>query len=80
MKRLFVRLHELVGQYVPLNDRENGLPTLLARLRNLPPAASAATARTVAVADNRYRYPLGAALVLLLLDSLLTVRVLRLEL
>ncbi len=68
------------GQYIPLNDRENGLPTLLARLRNLPPAASAATARTVAVADNRYRYPLGAALVLLLLDSLLTVRVLRLEL
>ena len=68
------------GQYVPLNDRENGLPTLLARLRNLPPATSATTARTVAVADNRYRYPLGIALVLLLLDSLLTVRVLRLEL
>lgn len=68
------------GQYVALNDRENGLPTLLTSLRNLPPAASTATARTVAVADNRYRYPLGAALVLLLLDSLLTVRVLRLEL
>jgi Ca-activated chloride channel family protein len=68
------------GQYVPLNDRENGLPTLLTRLRNLPPATSATTARTVAVADNRYRYPLGIALVLLLLDSLLTVRVLRLEL
>ncbi len=68
------------GQYVSLNDRENGLPTLLTRLRNLPPAASATTARTVAVADNRYRYPLGAALVLLLLDSLITVRVLRLEL
>jgi Ca-activated chloride channel family protein len=31
----------------------------------------------VAVADNRYRYPLGVALVLLLIDSLLTVRVLR---
>jgi Ca-activated chloride channel family protein len=67
------------GQYVALNDRENGLPALLTSLRNLPPATSAATARTVAVADNRYRYPLGAALVLLLLDSLLTVRVLRLE-
>jgi Ca-activated chloride channel family protein len=67
------------GQFVALNDRENGLPTLLTSLRNLPPAASAATARTVAVADNRYRYPLGAALVLLLLDSLITVRVLRLE-
>lgn len=68
------------GQYVALNDRDNGLPTLLTSLRNLPPAAAAATARTVAVADNRYRYPLGAALALLLLDSLITVRVLRLEL
>jgi Ca-activated chloride channel family protein len=67
------------AQYVALNDRENGLSTLLTSLRNLPPAASAATARTVAVADNRYRYPLGAALILLLIDSLLTVRVLRLE-
>jgi len=69
------------AQYVALNDRENGLPTLLARLRALPPPeASRAEARTVAVADNRYRYPLGAALVLLLLDSLLTVRVLRVRL
>ena len=66
------------GQYVPLNNRENGLPALLADLRALPPAGAAAT-RLVAVADNRYRYPLGAALVLLLLDSLLTVRVLRLD-
>jgi Ca-activated chloride channel family protein len=68
------------GQYIALNDRENGLPGLLTSLRNLPPAASAATARTVAMADNRYRYPLGAALVLLLIDSLITVRILRLEL
>ncbi|NML65160.1 VWA domain-containing protein [Hymenobacter sp. RP-2-7] len=67
------------GQYVPLNNRENGLPTLLADLRTLPPAANAAATRTVAVADNRYRYPLGIALALLLLDSLLTVRVLRLD-
>jgi Ca-activated chloride channel family protein len=67
------------AQYVALNDQENGLPALLTSLRNLPPATSAATARTMAVADNRYRYPLGAALALLLLDSLLTVRVLRLE-
>jgi Ca-activated chloride channel family protein len=67
------------GQYVALNDRESGLPSLLTSLRNLPPATSAATTRTVAVADNRYRYPLGAALLLLLIDSLITVRVLRLE-
>ncbi|HET9503241.1 MAG TPA: VWA domain-containing protein [Hymenobacter sp.] len=67
------------GQYVPLNNRENGLPTLLVGLRNLPPTSSAATSRLVQVADNRYRYPLGIALALLLLDSLLTVRVLRPE-
>ncbi|MGI4834212.1 MAG: VWA domain-containing protein [Janthinobacterium lividum] len=67
------------GQYVALNNRENGLPALLADLRTLPPAATAAATRTVAVADNRYRYPLGLALTLLLLDGLLTVRVLRLD-
>jgi Ca-activated chloride channel family protein len=67
------------GQYVPLNNRENGLPTLLTSLRNLPPAASAQTGRLVAVANNRYRYPLAIALVLLLIDSLITVRVLRPE-
>jgi len=66
------------GQYVALNDRENGVPTLLASLRNLPTVASTTT-RTVAVADNRYRYPLGVALVLLLIDSLITVRVLRFD-
>ncbi|MVN75171.1 VWA domain-containing protein [Hymenobacter sp. HMF4947] len=67
------------GQYIALNDRENGLPTLLAGLRSLPLPASGATAHTVAVADNRYRYPLGFALTLLLIDSLITVRVLRLD-
>jgi Ca-activated chloride channel family protein len=67
------------GQYVALNNRENGLPTLLANLRNLPPATSTQTSRLVSVADNRYRYPLGFALVLLLIDSLITVRVLRPE-
>lgn len=66
------------GQYVALNDRENGVTTLLASLRNLPTAASATT-RTVVVADNRYRYPLGVALILLLIDSLITVRVLRFD-
>jgi Ca-activated chloride channel family protein len=67
------------GQYIPLNNRENGLPTLLTSLRNLPPATSAQTGRLVAVANNRYRYPLAIALVLLLIDSLITVRVLRPE-
>ena len=65
------------GQYVALNNRENGLSTLLNNLRNLPSISSAATSRLVTVANNRYRYPLGIALVLLLIDSLITVRVLR---
>jgi len=64
---------------VPLNNRENGLPTLLTSLRNLPPTTSAQTGRLVQVANNRYRYPLAIALVLLLIDSLITVRVLRPE-
>ena len=68
------------AQYVTLNNQENGLSALVARLRTLPPPeASQLASRTVAVADNRYRYPLGAALVLLLIDSLITVRVLRPE-
>jgi Ca-activated chloride channel family protein len=33
--------------------------------------------RTVAVADNRYRYPLAAALLLLALDVMLTVTIIR---
>lgn len=68
------------GQYVALTNKENGLPALVSDLRTLPTTASAATTRLVAVADNRYRYPLGIALVLLLVDSLITVRVLRLKL
>jgi len=68
------------AQYVALSDQENGLATLAARLRALPtPEVSRLAGRTVAVADNRYRYPLGLALLLLLLDSLITVRVLRPE-
>jgi Ca-activated chloride channel family protein len=67
------------GQYVPLSNRENGLPALLASLRNLPPASRAQTGRLITVANNRYRYPLGVALALLLIDSLITVRVLRPE-
>ncbi|MBJ6142417.1 VWA domain-containing protein [Hymenobacter sp. BT559] len=65
------------GQYVALNDRENGLPTLLTSLRTIPPPSSGQASRLVAVANNRYRYPLGLALALLLIDSLITVRVLR---
>jgi Ca-activated chloride channel family protein len=33
--------------------------------------------RTVAVADNRYRYPLGVALLLLAMDIALTLTIIR---
>ena len=64
------------GQYAELNNQRSGLAPLLGTLRALQ--GTAEQVRTVAVADNRYRYPLAAALLLLLLDVLLTVPVLRL--
>ncbi|MFD1467101.1 VWA domain-containing protein [Hymenobacter caeli] len=63
------------GQYVALNDRQNGFPALLADLRAVQGPTE--QVRTVAVADNRYRLPLGVALVLLALDVALTVVVIR---
>lgn len=63
------------GLYVPLNNEQNGFGALLPALRTLPGAAE--QVRTVAVADNSYRYPLAAALLLLALDVALTVTVIR---
>jgi len=63
------------GLYVELNDQQNGLPRLLDALRNAP--GTTEQVRTVAVADNRYRYPLTLAIVLLVLDVLLTIKVLK---
>lgn len=63
------------GQYVALNDRQNGFPALLADLRAVQGATE--QVRSVAVADNHYRLPLGAALLLLALDVALTVVVIR---
>jgi Ca-activated chloride channel family protein len=63
------------GQYVELNNQQNGFEALLRALRTMPGAAE--QVRTVAVADNRYRYPLAAALLLLALDIALTITVIR---
>ncbi|WP_162549752.1 VWA domain-containing protein [Hymenobacter nivis] len=63
------------GQYVALNDRQNGFPALLADVRAMQ--GTTEQVRTVAVADNRYRLPLALALVLLALDVALTVVVIR---
>jgi Ca-activated chloride channel family protein len=64
------------GQYVELNNNQNGFGSLLQLLRTLPGAVD--QVRTVAVADNRYGYPLALALLLLALDVALTVTVIRL--
>ena len=63
------------GLYVELNDQRNGLPQLLASLRQLQGPSE--EVRTVAVADNHYRLPLAVALLLLGLDVVLTVTVIR---
>ena len=63
------------GQYVALTDQQNGFGPLLQALRTMPGVAE--QVRTVAVADNRYRYPLAAALLLLALDIALTLTIIR---
>ena len=63
------------GQYVELTNQRNGFGPLLRALRAMQGPAE--QVRTVAVADNRYRYPLAAALLLLALDVALTVTVIR---
>ncbi|WP_426059970.1 VWA domain-containing protein [Hymenobacter sp. B1770] len=63
------------GQYVELNNIQNGFGLLLQSLQTMQGAAG--QVRTVAVADNRYRYPLAAALLLLALDIALTVTIIR---
>ena len=63
------------GQYFALNNQTNGFGPLLSVLRTMQ--GQAEQVRTVAVADNRYRYPLAAALLLLALDVVLTVTVIR---
>ncbi|GGG42352.1 hypothetical protein GCM10011378_18400 [Hymenobacter glacieicola] len=63
------------GQYFELTDRRNEFPLLLNALNRVE--GQAEQVRTVAVADNRYRYPLVLALVLLVLDVLITIKVIR---
>jgi Ca-activated chloride channel family protein len=63
------------GQYVELTNQQNGFGPLLRALRGMQ--GTAEQVRTVAVADNRYRYPLAAALLLLALDVVLTITLIR---
>ena len=63
------------GQYAELTNQQNGFGSLLRSLQAMQ--GTAEQVRTVAVADNRYRYPLAAALLLLVLDVVLTITVVR---
>lgn len=63
------------GRYLALNDEQNGFPSLLSLLRNAP--APTQQVRTMPVANNRYRYPLAVALLLLALDVVLPITVIR---
>lgn len=63
------------GRYLALSDEQNGFPTLLTLLRNAP--APTQQVRTVPVANNRYQYPLAAALLLLAVDAAFAITVIR---
>ncbi|TGD80759.1 VWA domain-containing protein [Hymenobacter wooponensis] len=63
------------GQYFELTDRRNEFPLLVNALNRVE--GQAEQVRTVSVADNRYRYPLVVALLLMVLDVLVTVKVIR---
>ncbi|WP_167851921.1 vWA domain-containing protein [Hymenobacter elongatus] len=63
------------GQYFELSERRNEFPLLVNALNRMEGQTD--TVRTIAVADNRYRYPLIMALLLLVLDIVLTTRVIR---
>ena len=63
------------GQYVELTNQQNGFGPLLRSLQAMQ--GTAEQVRTVTVADNRYRYPLAAALLLLALDVALTITIIR---
>ncbi|WP_230471218.1 vWA domain-containing protein [Hymenobacter jejuensis] len=64
------------GQYFELTDAHNEFPLLVNALNRVE--GQAEQVRTVAVADNRYRFPLVIGLLLFALDILLTVKVIRL--
>jgi Ca-activated chloride channel family protein len=70
------RLSEATGGvYVELTDRRDEFPLLLRALNRLE--GQTQQVRTVTVADNRYQYPLLAALALLALDVVLTLTVIK---
>ncbi|KAA9339547.1 VWA domain-containing protein [Hymenobacter busanensis] len=70
------RLAELTGGvYIEVSEKRNEFPALVRALARLE--GQTQQVRTVTVADNRYAYPLAAALLLLALDIIFTIKVVR---
>lgn len=74
------RLQEIAaktgGQYFELNNQDNQLDQLVRVINNIE--SEKRESRTIDIAANKYLYPLLAALVLIVIDILLTVTVIRL--
>jgi Ca-activated chloride channel family protein len=63
------------GQYFELNNQENQLDQLVRVINNIE--GEKRESRTIDITANKYLYPLLAALVLIVLDILLTVTVIK---
>lgn len=71
-----VKLAELTdGQYFEINDRISEVSKLISAINNIE--GELRESRTVDVTANKYIYPLALALILILLDVLISVKVIR---
>ncbi|MBC5772618.1 VWA domain-containing protein [Pontibacter sp. KCTC 32443] len=71
-----VKLAELTnGQYFEVNDRISEISKLVSAINNIE--GELRESKTIDVTANKYVYPLALALVLILLDALLTIKIVR---
>ncbi|MER2997963.1 VWA domain-containing protein [Pontibacter populi] len=71
-----VKLAELTnGQYFEVNDRISEISRLVSAINNIE--GELRESKTIDVTANKYIYPLALALLLILLDTLLTIKIVR---
>lgn len=71
-----IELAELTnGQYFEVNDRINEISKLVSAINNIE--GELRESKTIDVTANKYIYPLALALALILLDALLTIKIVR---
>jgi Ca-activated chloride channel homolog len=71
-----VKLAELTnGQYFEVNDRVSEISRLVSAINNIE--GELRESKTIDVTANKYVYPLALALLLILLDALLTIKIVR---